>query len=76
MHANEATILAGQPLLPPTASVPAPPGLRPVPAASAYDALIAAVAIANDLPVHTCNPADFLVISDLEVVSVPLSDPA
>ncbi len=43
MHANEATILAGQPLLPPTASVPAPPGLRPVPAASAYDALIAPV---------------------------------
>lgn len=29
------------------------------PLARAYDALIAAVAIAHDLPVHTCNPADF-----------------
>ena len=29
------------------------------PAARAYDAMIAAIAIANDLPVYTCNPADF-----------------
>jgi tRNA(fMet)-specific endonuclease VapC len=28
------------------------------PRARAYDALIAAVAVANDLPLHTCNPAD------------------
>jgi len=41
------------------------------PAARAYDAMIAAIAIANDLPVHTCNPADFDGIDGLEVVAVP-----
>ncbi|WP_433294902.1 type II toxin-antitoxin system VapC family toxin [Pseudonocardia sp. CA-142604] len=41
------------------------------PQARAYDALIAAVAIANDLPVHTCNPADFVGITGLDVVPVP-----
>jgi tRNA(fMet)-specific endonuclease VapC len=40
--------------------------------ARAYDALIAAVAIANDLPVHTCNPADFAGIDGLDVVTVPV----
>lgn len=29
------------------------------PAARAYDALIASVAIAKDLPLYTCNPHDF-----------------
>lgn len=42
------------------------------PQARAYDALIAAVAIANELPVHTCNPDDFTGIDDLVVVPVPL----
>jgi tRNA(fMet)-specific endonuclease VapC len=42
------------------------------PQARAYDALIAAVAIARDLPVHTCNPADFTGIDGLDVVTVPL----
>lgn len=42
------------------------------PQARAYDALIAAVAIANALPVHTCNPQDFTGIDDLVVVRVPL----
>ena len=42
------------------------------PQARASDALIAAVAIANDLPVHTCNPSDFAGIDDLRVVAVPL----
>ena len=44
------------------------------PAARAYDAMIAAVGIANDLPIHTCNPADFTGIPGLVVVSVPHPD--
>lgn len=39
-------------------------------AARAYDAMIAATAVANDLPVYTCNPADFAGIEDLEVIAV------
>ncbi len=42
--------------------------------ARAYDALIAAVAVANELPLHTTNPADFAGISRLEVVEVPHPD--
>lgn len=41
------------------------------PAARAYDALIAASAIAHDLPVYTCNPTDFDGIDELEVRSIP-----
>lgn len=41
------------------------------PAARAYDAMIAAVAIANALPLYTCNPDDFSGINDLDVVAVP-----
>ncbi|HXA53321.1 MAG TPA: type II toxin-antitoxin system VapC family toxin [Solirubrobacteraceae bacterium] len=44
--------------------------------ARAYDAMIAAVAIANDLPVYTCNPADFSGVDGLEVVDVPVPEPA
>jgi predicted nucleic acid-binding protein len=44
------------------------------PAARAYDAMIAATAIANGLPVHTCNPADFEGIAGLTVVAVPHPD--
>ena len=40
--------------------------------ARAYDALIAATAIANGLPVYTANPDDFNGINDLEVVPVPV----
>ena len=40
-------------------------------AARAYDALIAATAIANDIPVYTVNPDDFIGIGGLHVVSVP-----
>ena len=40
-------------------------------AARAFDALIAATALANDLPVYTCNPADFAHIDGLEVVAIP-----
>lgn len=38
--------------------------------ARAYDAMIAAIAIANDLPLYTCNPDDFTGIEGLEVVPV------
>jgi predicted nucleic acid-binding protein len=44
------------------------------PAARAYDAMIAAIAISNDLPVHTCNPRDFTGIDNLTVVAVPHPD--
>jgi len=52
-------------------------GLRRVgrkPAARAYDAMIAAIAISNDLPIHTCNPRDFTGIDGLTVVAVPHPD--
>ncbi len=44
------------------------------PRARAYDALIAAVAIANDLPLYTVNPSDFASIDDLRVVAVAHPD--
>jgi tRNA(fMet)-specific endonuclease VapC len=40
--------------------------------ARSYDAMIAAAAIANDLPLYTCNPADFAGIDGLVVVPVPV----
>lgn len=40
------------------------------PAARAYDAMIAATALANGLPVHTCNPSDFSGIDGLTVIAV------
>ena len=40
--------------------------------ARAYDAMIAATAIANELPVYTCNPADFEGIEGLEVVAITM----
>ena len=39
--------------------------------ARAYDAMIAATALANELPVYTCNADDFNEIDGLEVVGVP-----
>ena len=44
------------------------------PAARAFDALIAATAFANDLPVFTCNPADFAGIDGLTVETVSIAD--
>jgi tRNA(fMet)-specific endonuclease VapC len=42
--------------------------------ARSYDAMIAATAVAHDLPVYTCNPADFAGIDDLQVVAVPVPE--
>lgn len=44
------------------------------PSARAYDAMIAAVCLANDLPIHTCNPADFADIDGLTLVEVTHPD--
>lgn len=44
------------------------------PAARAFDALIAAVAVSQELPVYTCNPDDFRGFDDLVVHSVPHPD--
>jgi tRNA(fMet)-specific endonuclease VapC len=41
------------------------------PAARAYDAMIAATALANELPVYTASPVDFRDIDGLKVVGVP-----
>jgi hypothetical protein len=38
--------------------------------APAYDAMIAAVAVANGLPLYTCNPRDFEGIDGLQVIAV------
>ena len=40
----------------------------------ALDVLIAAVAVANDLPLYTCNPSDFTGIHGLTLVAVPHPD--
>jgi predicted nucleic acid-binding protein len=39
--------------------------------ARSYDAMIAACALANSLPVYTCNPSDFEGMDELTVVVVP-----
>jgi tRNA(fMet)-specific endonuclease VapC len=41
-------------------------------AARAYDAMIAATAIANDLPLYTCNPDDFQGIDNLKLAPIPV----
>jgi hypothetical protein len=40
------------------------------PSARSYDAMIAAIALANELPLYTCNPGDFRGIRGLEVIAV------
>lgn len=44
--------------------------------ARTFDAMIAAIALANDLPIYTCNPDDFGGIDDLRVVAVRVPPPA
>jgi hypothetical protein len=44
------------------------------PQARAYDALIAATALANDLPLFTVNPGDFAGIAALVLVDIPHPD--
>jgi tRNA(fMet)-specific endonuclease VapC len=46
------------------------------PAARAFDALIAATAIANRLPLFSCNPTDFDGIPGLDLRTVPHPDHA
>lgn len=43
-------------------------------AARAYEAMIAAIAIANELPLYTCNPDDFAGIDGLTVIAVTHPD--
>jgi len=40
------------------------------PAARSYDAMIAATALANDLPLYTANPSDFSGIDALDVIAI------
>jgi tRNA(fMet)-specific endonuclease VapC len=42
--------------------------------ARSYDAMIAGVALANDLPLFTCNPAHFECIDGLDLRAIPHPD--
>jgi predicted nucleic acid-binding protein len=42
--------------------------------ARAFDAMIAATAISNNLPLFTCNPSDFDGIDDLDLRHIPHPD--
>ena len=44
--------------------------------ARAYDAMIAATAISCNLPLYTCNPADFEHIDELDLRTIPHPDAA
>jgi predicted nucleic acid-binding protein len=42
--------------------------------ARAYLVMIAAIAVANELPLYTCNPDDFAGIDGLTVIAIPHPD--
>ncbi|HEY1690497.1 MAG TPA: type II toxin-antitoxin system VapC family toxin [Solirubrobacteraceae bacterium] len=42
--------------------------------ARTYDAMIAAIALAHNLPVYTANPSDFSGVDGLEVIPVSVPD--
>lgn len=44
------------------------------PQARAFDAMIAAIAVSRELPIHTCNPGDFAGIEHLDVVAIAHPD--
>lgn len=44
------------------------------PQARAFDAMIAAIAVSRELPIHTCNPRDFAGIEHLDVVAIAHPD--
>jgi hypothetical protein len=44
------------------------------PTARSHDAMIAAIAIANSVPLYTVNPGDFEGITELELITVPHPD--
>jgi tRNA(fMet)-specific endonuclease VapC len=44
------------------------------PQARAFDAMIAAIAVSRELPIHTCNPRDFAGIANLDVIAVAHPD--
>jgi tRNA(fMet)-specific endonuclease VapC len=41
------------------------------PTARSFDALIASIALARGVPLHTCNHEDFASIEDLVVIAIP-----
>ncbi|MGH2429453.1 MAG: type II toxin-antitoxin system VapC family toxin [Candidatus Limnocylindria bacterium] len=42
--------------------------------ARAYDAMIAAIAVASGVPLYTCNPVDFEGVDGLTVIAIPHPD--
>lgn len=49
-------------------------GVRRKPAARAFDAMIAATALANGLPLYTTDPDGYVGIDDLTLITVPHPD--